>query len=83
MPGDPLSLLPGTHSRRALKRCLMIVEEPRNLFFGQRRMLIVDPDGWVIDGSECPRARLPRQPLGWDPVSSGEHGPLAAHDHRT
>ena len=32
-----------------------IVEPPRDLFFGQRRMLLRDPDGTLVDiSSECP-----------------------------
>lgn len=32
-----------------------IVEAPRNLFYGQRRMLLTDPDGLLVDvSSECP-----------------------------
>ena len=32
-----------------------IVEAPRDLFYGQRRMLLRDPDGTVVDvSSECP-----------------------------
>lgn len=32
-----------------------IVEEPRNLFYGQRRLLVVDPSGLIVDvSSECP-----------------------------
>lgn len=39
----------------AQERGVDIIEAPRNLFFGQRRMLIADPDGQVIDvSSECP-----------------------------
>ena len=31
-----------------------IVEEPRNLFYGQRRLLLKDPDGALVDvSSEC------------------------------
>ena len=32
-----------------------IIESPRNLFYGQRRMLVRDPNGLVLDvSSECP-----------------------------
>lgn len=32
-----------------------ILEPPRDLFYGQRRMLLVDPDGQLVDvSSECP-----------------------------
>lgn len=32
-----------------------ILEEPRNLFYGQRRMLVRAPEGTVVDiSSECP-----------------------------
>ena len=31
-----------------------IVESPRNLFYGQRRLLLKDPDGMLVDvSSEC------------------------------
>lgn len=37
------------------KKGISIVEPPRDLFYGQRRMLIRDPNGVVIDvSSECP-----------------------------
>lgn len=39
---------------QAQARGVEIVEEPTNLFYGQRRMLIADPDGQIIDvSSEC------------------------------
>lgn len=39
----------------ARDRGIEIIEAPRDLFFGQRRLLIADPDGQVIDvSSECP-----------------------------
>ena len=32
-----------------------VIEAPRNLFYGQRRMLLRDPNGLLIDvSSECP-----------------------------
>lgn len=41
------------HSR-AVERGETIVEAPRDLFYGQRRMLVVGPDGLLIDvSSEC------------------------------
>lgn len=41
--------------RHALERGLDIVEPPTDLFYGQRRMLLADPDGQVVDvSSECP-----------------------------
>jgi catechol 2,3-dioxygenase-like lactoylglutathione lyase family enzyme len=31
-----------------------VLEAPKDLFYGQRRMLVEDPDGWVVDiSSEC------------------------------
>ena len=40
---------------RAAKLGVDIVEPPRDLFYGQRRMLITDPDGTLVDvSSECP-----------------------------
>ena len=40
---------------KAVQRGDAIVEPPRNLFYGQRRMLLVDPDGLLVDvSSECP-----------------------------
>ncbi len=39
----------------AQARQLDVVEAPRNLFYGQRRMLLADPDGQIVDVStECP-----------------------------
>ncbi|MEZ4240478.1 MAG: VOC family protein [Myxococcota bacterium] len=39
----------------ATDRGVQVVEPPRNLFYGQRRMLITDPDGHLIDVSTpCP-----------------------------
>ena len=39
----------------ALRRGIEVVEAPKNLFYGQRRMLILDPDGQLLDvSSECP-----------------------------
>ena len=36
-------------------RGIEVIEPPTNLFYGQRRMLIVDPDGQLLDvSSECP-----------------------------
>ncbi len=41
--------------RRAQERGVEILEEPTDQFYGQRRMLVVDPDGLVLDiSSECP-----------------------------
>ena len=32
-----------------------MIEPPTDLFYGQRRMLVVDPDGQILDvSSECP-----------------------------
>ena len=40
--------------RAALAAGVEVVEEPRDLFYGQRRMLLRDPDGTVVDVSaEC------------------------------
>ncbi len=39
----------------ATERGLPIVEPPRDLFYGQRRMLLRDPEGTLVDvSSECP-----------------------------
>ena len=41
--------------RQAVDRGLEVVESPRDLFYGQRRMLLVDPNGLLVDvSSECP-----------------------------
>lgn len=41
--------------RTAVAADVAIVEEPRDLFYGQRRMLVTDPDGLLVDvSSECP-----------------------------
>lgn len=40
--------------QEVLARGIEIFEEPRDLFYGQRRMLITDPNGLMIDvSSEC------------------------------
>ena len=40
---------------QAVAHGVEVVERPRNLFYGQRRMLVIDPDGLLIDvSSECP-----------------------------
>jgi catechol 2,3-dioxygenase-like lactoylglutathione lyase family enzyme len=40
--------------RRAQLAGVRILEAPIDLFYGQRRMLVEDPDGWVVDiSSEC------------------------------
>lgn len=40
--------------RRATAAGVQVLEAPTDLFYGQRRMLVVDPDGWVVDiSSEC------------------------------
>lgn len=40
---------------RARSEGVAIVEEPRDLFYGQRRMLVTDPSGTLVDvSSECP-----------------------------
>ncbi len=40
--------------RLAERRGVRIVEAPTDLFYGQRRMLLADPDGYVVDvSSEC------------------------------
>lgn len=39
----------------AVSRGIEILEEPNDLFYGQRRMIIADPDGQLLDvNSECP-----------------------------
>lgn len=39
---------------RAVSLAVNVVETPRDLFYGQRRMVITDPDGQFIDvSSEC------------------------------
>lgn len=39
---------------RARAADVRVLEAPRDLFYGQRRMLVEDPDGWVVDiSSEC------------------------------
>ncbi|MDP3406650.1 VOC family protein [Bosea sp. (in: a-proteobacteria)] len=41
--------------RAVVQRGLEPVEAPRNLFYGQRRMLLRDPSGTLVDvSSECP-----------------------------
>lgn len=41
--------------REALARGIEVAEAPTDLFYGQRRMLLVDPEGQVVDvSSECP-----------------------------
>jgi PhnB protein len=43
--------------RLVLERGIDVVEAPRNLFYGQRRMLLRDPNGTLVDvSSECPPA---------------------------
>lgn len=38
----------------AVERGVEVIEPPTDLFYGQRRMLILDPDGQVLDvSSEC------------------------------
>ncbi|MEM9460510.1 MAG: VOC family protein [Myxococcota bacterium] len=37
----------------AQARALEIVEPPRNMFYGQRRMLLRDPDGLLVDVSSA------------------------------
>ncbi len=40
--------------RHAVDQGLDIVEEPRDLFYGQRRLLLLDPDGLLVDvSSDC------------------------------
>ncbi|MEO1064687.1 MAG: VOC family protein [Actinomycetota bacterium] len=40
--------------RRAVELGAEVLEEPRDLFYGQRRVLLRDPDGTVVDASsEC------------------------------
>jgi len=42
------------HSR-AVASGAKVLEQPRDLFYGQRRLLLVDPDGLLVDvSSECP-----------------------------
>jgi uncharacterized glyoxalase superfamily protein PhnB len=39
----------------AVERGIEVLEQPTDLFYGQRRMLLVDPDGQILDvSSECP-----------------------------
>ncbi len=41
--------------QRAIGREAEVIEVPRDLFYGQRRMLLVDPNGLIVDvSSECP-----------------------------
>lgn len=41
--------------RTVQERGIEIVEPPRDLFYGQRRMVLRDPDGTLVDvSSECP-----------------------------
>lgn len=41
--------------RHAQERGVEVLEEPTDQFYGQRRMLVVDPNGLVLDiSSECP-----------------------------
>jgi catechol 2,3-dioxygenase-like lactoylglutathione lyase family enzyme len=43
--------------RLVLERGIDLVEAPRNLFYGQRRMLLRDPNGTLVDvSSQCPPA---------------------------
>jgi uncharacterized glyoxalase superfamily protein PhnB len=43
--------------RAVVEQGLDVVEAPRNLFYGQRRMLVRDPSGTLVDvSSECPPA---------------------------
>ena len=40
--------------KRAKAAGVHVLEAPKDLFYGQRRMLVEDPDGWVVDiSSEC------------------------------
>ncbi len=40
--------------RRAVDKGDTIIESPRDLFYGQRRCLILDPEGMLVDvSSEC------------------------------
>jgi uncharacterized glyoxalase superfamily protein PhnB len=40
---------------RAQEAGIEIVEPPTDLFYGQRRMLVTDPNGLLVDiSSECP-----------------------------
>lgn len=38
---------------KAIERGETILEAPRDLFYGQRRMLVVDPNGWLVDVSSA------------------------------
>ncbi|MCU0312253.1 MAG: VOC family protein [Acidimicrobiales bacterium] len=41
--------------QRAQQRGVEVLEPPTDLFYGQRRMLLVDPNGMIVDvSSECP-----------------------------
>jgi len=41
--------------QKAICQGIEVLEAPRNLFYGQRRMLLTDPNGLVVDvSSECP-----------------------------
>jgi catechol 2,3-dioxygenase-like lactoylglutathione lyase family enzyme len=43
--------------RLVVERGIELIEAPRNLFYGQRRMLLRDPNGTLVDvSSECPPA---------------------------
>lgn len=40
--------------RRAVELGVEVVEAPRDLFYGQRRLLVRDPNGFLVDvSSEC------------------------------
>lgn len=43
---------------RAVEQGCKVVEEPRDLFYGQRRMLLQDPTGTIVDvSSDCEPSR--------------------------
>jgi len=54
--------------RRALEQGAAIVEPPRDLFYGQRRLLLTDPNGFLLDVS-APTAPLSAEPLVGDATS--------------
>ena len=58
--------------RAATEAGVEILEPPRNLFYGQRRMLILDPDGQIVDvSSECPPDPAWLATLGEEQSDSG------------
>ncbi|TNE46506.1 MAG: glyoxalase [Deltaproteobacteria bacterium] len=73
---------------KAVKHGVDVVEEPRNMFYGQRRALVRDPIGTLLDvSSECPpdprwRKRIKRVREGYfveEPPP--DYPPLPLFDH--